>query len=152
MTPYELRFEIFKQAQKLLEYEFEQKIHDYNLNLDRYLEDKGEKPDPKDKPTFPTIENILEATNRINRFVSGYHNKPMALTVEQIKTLKNVFRNYPSDYKPVSTYGTMEGIEEQLKDPQEKDGKRFIFYIDNVRPAPEFNTYSFTMSKMEEQI
>lgn len=70
MTPYELRFEIFKQAQKLVEYEFEQRIYDYNLNLDRFYDNKGEKPDPKDKPTFPTLEDVLEATHKINRFVS----------------------------------------------------------------------------------
>lgn len=71
MTPYELRFEIFKQAQKLVEYEFEQKIYDYNLNLDRYYDNKSDVvPNLKDKPEYPTFQKILETASRINKFVS----------------------------------------------------------------------------------
>lgn len=71
MTPYELRFEIFKQAQKLVEYEFEQKIYDYNLNLDRFYDNKSKViPDFENKPEFPTFEKILEVASSINKFVS----------------------------------------------------------------------------------
>jgi len=70
MTPYELRFEIFRQAQKLVEYDYEQKVYDYNLNLDRFYDDKGEKPDPKSKPEYPTFQVMLETANKINKFVS----------------------------------------------------------------------------------
>ena len=70
MSPHELRFEIFKKASDLVNYQYEQKNYEYNLNLDRYYDNKGPAPDPNDKPSVPTFEEILETANKINNFVS----------------------------------------------------------------------------------
>jgi hypothetical protein len=63
MTPYELRFEIFKQAMGLAEDEFHA---EYNL-----VEQWNDKNTVKmDYPNFPTYEKIEALANKINNFVS----------------------------------------------------------------------------------
>jgi len=63
MTPYELRFEIFKQANGLAQDE-------YHTSFARA--EMLSKDDPNVKfPDFPTYEQIEELANKINTFVSS---------------------------------------------------------------------------------
>jgi hypothetical protein len=73
------------------------------------------------------------------------------LTQEQIKTLKNVFESYPEDYQTKSVYTSLEGIQKQLDDLQEKSG--YIFYISNVVHLSDKEAQgehiNFTIEKMK---
>ena len=64
MTPYELRFEIFKQAQSLADQEFHAS---FNL-ADEWNKNNSVK---MDYPTFPSYEEIEELATKINDFVSS---------------------------------------------------------------------------------
>jgi hypothetical protein len=65
MTPYQLRFEVFKQAYNMLndqfsiEYDTARVWNDNPLNTVRM-----------DYPTFPTLEQVLNQAEAINNFVS----------------------------------------------------------------------------------
>ncbi len=64
-TPYELRFEIFKQAYNMLNDEFCVKYdtaREWNNKVDN-LE--------MEYPAFPTLKNVLDQSEIINNFVSG---------------------------------------------------------------------------------
>lgn len=64
MTPYELRFEIFKEAECLAERQYQSEYSAacmWNEN----------NPIKVDYPTFPSYEDIEELANRINDFVSS---------------------------------------------------------------------------------
>ena len=64
MTPYELRFEIFKQAQTLADQEF----HTAWQSVDR----KNEMDETSLKyPTYPTYDDIEKLAEKINSFVSS---------------------------------------------------------------------------------
>jgi hypothetical protein len=63
MTPYELRFEIFKQAMGFAEDEFHA---NYNL-AEMWNKDKN----VMDYPEFPTYEEIEALADKINNFVSS---------------------------------------------------------------------------------
>ena len=64
MTPYELRFEIFKQAQTLADQEF----HTAWQSVDR----KHEMDETSLKyPTYPTYDDIEKLAEKINSFVSS---------------------------------------------------------------------------------
>jgi hypothetical protein len=65
MTPYELRFEIFKQAYNMLNDEFCVKYdtaREWNNKVDN-LE--------LEYPDFPSLEKVLEQSEIINNFVSS---------------------------------------------------------------------------------
>jgi len=62
MTPYELRFEIFKQAQSLADQEF----HTTWQSVDR----KKETDPSVEYPSYPSYENIEKLAEKINTFVS----------------------------------------------------------------------------------
>jgi hypothetical protein len=62
MTPYELRFEIFKQAYNMLHDEYCMK---YEIsNLEHQNSGKSEFPE------FPTLDQVLKQSEIINNFVS----------------------------------------------------------------------------------
>ena len=62
MTPYELRFEIFKQAYNMLHDEY---CMNYEIcNLEHQNSDKTEFPE------FPTLDQVLKQSEVINNFVS----------------------------------------------------------------------------------
>lgn len=64
MTPYELRFAIFKQAQTLAEYE-------YHTKLECIIREKENNPNLKiDYPEYPNYEHIEQLAEKINDFVS----------------------------------------------------------------------------------
>ena len=63
MTPYELRFEIFKQAQTLADQEF----HVAWQSSDR----KRETNNSIDYPVYPSYEQIEKLAEKINTFVSS---------------------------------------------------------------------------------
>lgn len=64
MTPYELRFEIFKQAQILTEQE-------YHTKLECITREKENNPNLKiDYPEYPKYELIEQLAEKINDFVS----------------------------------------------------------------------------------
>ncbi|NBP04462.1 MAG: hypothetical protein EBU90_31140 [Proteobacteria bacterium] len=64
MTPYELRFEIFKQAYGQAQDEFQA-----NYNLAEMWNDKNTVK--VDYPQFPTYEQIETLADKINNFVSS---------------------------------------------------------------------------------
>jgi len=64
MTPYELRFEIFKQAYGQAQDEFQA-----NYNLAEMWNDRNDVK--MEYPDFPTYEQIEELANKINNFVSS---------------------------------------------------------------------------------
>lgn len=64
MTPYELRFEIFKQAYAHANDEY---LTRYNI-VDTYNQNTGSK---LDYPSFPSYEKIEALAEKINNFVSS---------------------------------------------------------------------------------
>ncbi len=66
MTPYELRFEIFKQAYSMLNDRFSV---GYDTAV-RWNEDQKNQV-PMDYPDFPTLNQVLEQAEIINDFVSS---------------------------------------------------------------------------------
>lgn len=72
----------------------------------------------------------------------------MKLSKDQIKTIQAAFDSYPKNYDPKKRFDTMDGIYDQLKQPSEKDGNIFVFYIDNVKENQN-NHFSFSVNKME---
>jgi hypothetical protein len=64
MTPYELRFEIFKQANGLAQDEY----HASFALADEWNKNNSVK---MEYPDFPTYEQIEELANKINNFVSS---------------------------------------------------------------------------------
>ena len=70
-TPFELRFDIFKQAMQLKESEFYQ--HRDNIMVQYEWDKESGEPimyDPK-LPKFPTFSEIEELAHKINHFVSN---------------------------------------------------------------------------------
>lgn len=76
----------------------------------------------------------------------------MKLTHEQRKTIEDAFNAYPDGYESNYKYSTMKGIEEQLENPSEKDGKKMIFYFSNVKLDEKLNVYSFSVNKVYEEL
>lgn len=66
MTPYELRFEIFKQAQNLADNKF---LAD--VEVVRVWNEDEKNTVKMEYPEFPTFEHIEELANKINNFVSS---------------------------------------------------------------------------------
>lgn len=66
MTPYELRFEIFKQAYNMLNDQF---ITKYDTA--RVWNDNSANTVKMDYPEFPTLDKVLERAQLINDFVSS---------------------------------------------------------------------------------
>jgi hypothetical protein len=65
MTPYELRFEIFKQAYNMLNDQFSVEydtIHAWNEDIRNTVK--------MDYPAFPSLGEVLERADIINSFVS----------------------------------------------------------------------------------
>ena len=65
MTPYELRFEIFKQAYNMLNDQFSVEydtIHAWNEDIRNMVK--------MDYPAFPSLGEVLERADIINSFVS----------------------------------------------------------------------------------
>lgn len=65
MTPYELRFEIFKQAQNLADSEY----HTQWAHIDR--QNERDPNYPEDYPKYPSYEYIEKLAEKINVFVSS---------------------------------------------------------------------------------
>ena len=63
MTPYELRFEIFKQSYNMLQDEF---IHYVNIADQKFAADMND----VDWPKPPTLRQVLSQAEVINSFVS----------------------------------------------------------------------------------
>ena len=66
MTPYELRFEIFKQAYNMLNDQFSVE-HDTVVNWNRNSINKVK----MDLPEYPSLNQVLEQAEIINDFVSS---------------------------------------------------------------------------------
>ena len=65
MTPYELRFEIFKQAYNMLNDQFS-----IEYDTARCWNEDTRTNVPMDYPDFPTLNQVLEQAEVINNFVS----------------------------------------------------------------------------------
>jgi len=65
MTPYQLRFEIFQQAQNLADQEYHTRFAyvDRKKDLDPTFDE--------DYPQYPTFEYIVSVANKLNTFVSN---------------------------------------------------------------------------------
>jgi hypothetical protein len=71
------------------------------------------------------------------------------LTKEQIEILESAFASYPEDFTSISKYASMEGIREQLENPDfDVDGNQIVFYITNVKKVKLDCPHRFTMNKM----
>lgn len=71
------------------------------------------------------------------------------LTKEQIEILESAIASYPEDFTSISKYASMEGIQEQLENPDfDADGNQIVFYISNVKKVKVDCPHSFTMNKM----
>jgi hypothetical protein len=66
MTPYELRFEIFKQAYAMVQDEFSAEME----LVSRYNEDTLEYSSKKEYPRYPSYRETVQIADRINTFVS----------------------------------------------------------------------------------
>lgn len=66
MTPYELRFEIFKQAYNMISDEFH-----IEYDTARCWNENCENSVKMDYPDFPTLDHVLKQAEVINNFVSG---------------------------------------------------------------------------------
>ena len=64
MTPYELRFEIFKQAQALADQEFHVTWQSVDRKNEMYK-------DSIEYPIYPSYEQIEKLADKINEFVSS---------------------------------------------------------------------------------
>ena len=66
MTPYELRFEVFKQAYNMMNDQFS-----IEYDTARCWNGDGSKQVPMEYPVFPTLDKVLEQAQIINDFVSS---------------------------------------------------------------------------------
>ena len=66
MTPYELRFEIFKQAYNMLNDKFS-----IEYDTARCWNENCENSVKMDYPDFPTLDDVLNQAEAINNFVSA---------------------------------------------------------------------------------
>jgi len=66
MTPYELRFEIFKQAYNMLNDQFS-----IEMDTARYWNKNSTNTVKMDYPEFPTLNEVLKQAEIINDFVSS---------------------------------------------------------------------------------
>jgi len=66
MTPYELRFEIFKQAYNMLNDQFS-----VEYDTARCWNENSRTQVPMDYPDFPSLKQVLEQAEIINDFVSS---------------------------------------------------------------------------------
>ena len=66
MTPYELRFEIFKQAYNIVSDKFAAEME----QALRYNEDLSEVHQKIDYPNYPSYREVEQIAERINTFVS----------------------------------------------------------------------------------
>ena len=64
-TPYELRFEIFKQAYNMLNDQFT-----IGIDTAQYWNENSKNTVKMDYPEFPTLEDVLKQAQVINDFVS----------------------------------------------------------------------------------
>jgi len=74
--------------------------------------------------------------------------KQMILTEEQVKVLEQAFNTYPKDHGLGYKWTTMEGINEQLKNPEDKDGKQYVCYVSKIRSV---SPISFSIEKLYEE-
>lgn len=66
MTPYELRFEIFKQARELAESQFSS-----DMEIAQRWNENSDNSVKMDYPEFPSYEKIEALADKINDFVSS---------------------------------------------------------------------------------
>ena len=66
MTPYELRFEVFKQAYAMMHDQFS-----IEYDTARVWNDNSENTVKIDYPEFPTLDKVLEQAQILNDFVSS---------------------------------------------------------------------------------
>ena len=74
--------------------------------------------------------------------------KQMILTEDQVKVLEQAFSAYPKDHGLGYKWTTMEGINEQLKNPEDKDGKQYVCYVSKIRSV---SPISFSIEKLYEE-
>jgi hypothetical protein len=66
MTPYQLRFEVFKQAYNMMNDKFS-----IEYDTARYWNTNSANTVKMDYPEFPTLEDVLKQAETINDFVSS---------------------------------------------------------------------------------
>jgi hypothetical protein len=85
MTPYELRFSVFNTAKDFLEQQYKA-----NLAVWETL-DTATKNAADLAPKFPTMEEIIEKSIEINRFVSDANERELVKTVKRVTGMTVAF-------------------------------------------------------------
>ena len=85
MTPYELRFSVFSAAKDFLEQQYRA-----NLTVWEAL-DTATKNVAVLAPKFPTMEEIIEKSIEINRFVSDANERELIKTVKRVSNISAPF-------------------------------------------------------------
>ena len=74
-TPFELRFEMFKEAKSILSEQYyserEDALSRHQIETDAYLVGAGNKPEFPELPSYPTFNDFEDMAHRINTFVSS---------------------------------------------------------------------------------
>jgi len=71
-NPYELRFEMFREAQKRAEQQYYEDRSDYLLAKE--LSQKGNPVEDFPKPKYPDLENVFNEAYKIKQFVENKDN------------------------------------------------------------------------------
>ena len=68
-NPYELRFEMFREAQKRAEQQYIEDMHDYRTTFT--LAQEGRNVEILPKPKYPDLETVFQEAYRIKQFVEN---------------------------------------------------------------------------------
>jgi hypothetical protein len=85
MTPYELRFSVFNAAKDFLEQQYKANLAVWEAldTVTKNAEDLA--------PKFPTMEEIIEKSIEINRFVSDANERELIKTVKRVSGISVAF-------------------------------------------------------------
>ena len=85
MTPYELRFSVFNAAKDFLEQQYKANLAVWEA-LDTVTKNAADLA-----PKFPTMEEIIEKSIEINRFVSDANERELVKTVKRVSGISAAF-------------------------------------------------------------
>ena len=71
-NPYELRFEMFREAQKRAEQQYYEDMNDYRTAFQ--LAQEGRTVEVLPKPKYPDLENVFDEAYKIKQFVENKDN------------------------------------------------------------------------------
>ena len=71
-NPYELRFEMFREAQKRAEQQYSEDMQDYRTTYQ--LAQEGRNVEILPKPNYPALESVFNEAYKIKQFVENKDN------------------------------------------------------------------------------